>query len=144
MITVLNIGNMAEKNGFRISTTFSLVLVKLLQDGPMTTKQISNKLHLSSQNTSIVLKDIENCGFVSKAKGNYDERERIYNLTPKGEFHTMYIVAGMELNKYLGRKSPFHILPDNEDEKQFVDLFKKFTKDLQVLMTKRNKKGEKK
>lgn len=61
--------------------TYGTVLVALLEKGPMSNQDLSKYLGWIPQQTSNVLRQLEEWRLISRTKGSFDERKRVVRLT---------------------------------------------------------------
>lgn len=131
--------SMAE-NELRTTISFNLALITLYTHGSLSNKDLAEKMQINEHQVSSILRDLKRCGYVVTKNGQYDDRKKINSLTEKGLLHAGHAFAGQQIGRALAKKEGFHLLPDDEDERQFFELVKDFNKKVSELFKKKGKK----
>ncbi len=74
-----------ELKSFGLTYSQYLVLLSLWEENPQTLHSIGQKLDLSSNTLTPLLKRLEQSGWVSRQKSDQDKRQLIVSLTQKGK-----------------------------------------------------------
>ena len=79
-----------------LSQSQSRVLTLLNQYGPMTQKELLEKMHIKSGSLSEVVQKVENAGYVVKTRNENDRRNFDLSLTEKGKEKALWCLDQRE------------------------------------------------
>jgi DNA-binding MarR family transcriptional regulator len=94
-----------EKAGITdIAPPHGSVLACLYQNGPMTMKEIADRIRRTQPTVTVLVDKLHACGYVSRNKSSGDGRSVYIGLTGKGEkFETLFRDISAKLNRKIHR-----------------------------------------
>lgn len=119
-----------------VTPTIKMALIKFHKLGPMTNTALAKEMGMPLDSVGKILVDMRRCNLIKSEKGKYDSRETINSLTPSGESHAILAFTEVETGKITSKLDTFHVFPTDEEEQKFLEMIKKFGKEVAEMVSK--------